>query len=706
MTTAILMSVVIGLFVGQLSRAQTPLTAQQEKATAEIQEYFRRTTQRLADAALADVKTLDDWQRLRPVLREQLLEMLGLSPVPERTDLQATVTGSLEHDGFIVEKLHFQSRPGLYVTANFYRPKQVHKPLPTILYLCGHGNVKIDGVSYGSKASYQHHPAWFAREGYCCLILDTLQLGEIEGLHHGTYREGMWWWLDRGYTPAGVEAWNAVRALDYLETRPEVDMKRIGVTGRSGGGAYTWWLAAIDDRPACLIPVAGITDLENHVVDGCIEGHCDCMYMVNTYGWDFATVAALAAPRPLLFSNSDKDTIFPLTGVVRTHAKLKKIYELYKASDKLGLLITEGPHKDTQELQVPAFRWMNRWLQGKDEPITRVADKPLDPKELKVFKELPADQSNTAIHESFVRQAEPSAPPTTLAEWQKLREVWLADLKEKSFRGWPKSPPPPGSRIVLEKEAEGLRLQVLDFLSDENLSLPVYLISSSETEKVTHLVVDVVDNAEWRDWVSDVAPAFSDVIPGADATQANRPGFATFKKCHPPGWVRATVVPRGVGPVQWNPDNKRDNQIQRRFVLLGKSLDEGRVWDVRRAIEVLKAHEPLKDAHVQLRSVGASAGIALYAGVFTAAVDDFELHRATSMHRDGPHLLNVSRMLDLPQSMALAFPRPVILYDTDPAAWRWTQDVANLYDSGTPPLRMLLRGEAPAAPDVNSSRFR
>ena len=146
----------------------------------------------------------------------------------------------------------------------------------------------------------------------------------------------MWWWLCRGYTPAGVEAWNCVRALDYLETRKEVDANRIGVTGRSGGGAYSWWIAAIDERIKVAVPVAGITDLQNHVVDGCVEGHCDCMFIVNTYRWDYPLVAALVAPRPLLISNSDKDTIFPLDGVLRVHEKVRRIYKLYGAEKQPG----------------------------------------------------------------------------------------------------------------------------------------------------------------------------------------------------------------------------------------------------------------------------------------------------------------------------------------------------------------------------------
>ena len=225
---------------------------------------------------------------------------------------------------FTVEKLYFQSRPHLYVTANLYLPKGLKKPAPAILYLCGHTQVTSNGVSYGNKTAYQHHAVWFARNGYVCLIIDTLQYGEIEGHHAGTFSEGAWWWNSRGYTPAGVETWNAIRALDYLVSRPEVDATRIGVTGRSGGGAYSWFLAALDDRVKVIAPVAGITDLENYVVDGTVEDHCDCMFLVNTYRWDYPLLAALSAPRPLLLADTDTDAHFPLSGVLHTYDQLKR----------------------------------------------------------------------------------------------------------------------------------------------------------------------------------------------------------------------------------------------------------------------------------------------------------------------------------------------------------------------------------------------
>src|SRR5436190_3388568 len=142
-------------------------------------------------------------------------------------------------------------------------------------------------------------------------------------------------------------------------------------------------------------------------VDGAIEGHCDCMFMVNTYRWDFGQVAALASPRPLLLENSDKDTIFPLDGVYRVHQQANLIYELQGAKKNLGLTITEGPHKDTQDLQVPALHWFNRYFKQDEAPIEILARDFFTPEELKVFKEIPADQINTKIHDTFV----PAAPP-------------------------------------------------------------------------------------------------------------------------------------------------------------------------------------------------------------------------------------------------------------------------------------------------------
>ncbi len=492
-----------------------------------LAEYFRAEAAKLRDQCLADVKTLDDWKTKRQVYRKQLFEMVGLDPLPEKTDLKPVVTGKVEHDEFTVEKIHYQSRPGLYVTGNLYIPKGLEKPAPTILYVCGHAVGTKNGIRYGNKAPYQHHGAWFAQHGYVCFIIDTVHRGEIEGIHHGTYRYKMWWWNSRGYTPAGTEAWNCIRALDYLQTRKEVDKDRIGVTGRSGGGAYSWWLAALDDRIKAAVPVAGITDLQNHVVDGCVEGHCDCMYIVNTYRWDYALVAALVAPRPLLISNSDKDSIFPLDGVIRLHEKVRNIYKLYNAEKNLGLHITEGPHKDTQELRIHAFVWFNRFLKG-DNPLI---DKPAVPffqwTQLKVFDELPADSINSRIQESFTPKAPQPLVPQSADEWAKQRKVWMKALREKSFRGWP-TQAQAGSldtRQVFSVERHGIRFSAFDFTSQPHVRLRLYIAHRAGLDKADLIVLNILDEQGWTEWLAAMRVGFADELNDQTLPEPNENAF-------------------------------------------------------------------------------------------------------------------------------------------------------------------------------------
>ncbi len=613
-----------------------------------LADYFRSETAWLAGRCLADIQTLDDWKAKRAEYRRQLQEMLGLWPMPERTHLKPVVTGRLEHDEFTVEKLHFQASPRLYVTANLWLPKKLAKPAPAILYVCGHSRQVTNGVSLGNKAGYQQHGAWFARNGYVCLTIDTLQLGEIQGLHHGTYREGLWWWNARGYTPAGVEAWFGIRALDYLCSRPEVDAARIGMTGRSGGGSYSWTVAALDDRVKVVAPVAGITDLQNQVVDGCVEGHCDCMFFVNTYRWDFPQVAALIAPRPLLLANSDKDRIFPLDGVVRLHEKVRGIYQLHGESDKLGLLITAGPHADTQDLQVPVFRWFNRWLKGEEPLVEMAAKKLFDPAQLRVFDKLPADELNTKIQESFVPMAGAATPQ---------REGVLAALKEKTFRGWPAERLPLEARRVFSVRREGVRLSAWDFTSQPGLTLRLYAAQGGS--KSARL--EVLDDDGWTAWLTAMRVVFANELTeelagaGGRLAAADPAAFAELRrKLDAGGATRVWFAPRGVGLSAWSGEAKRQVQIRRRFMLLGQTLDSMRVWDIRRAAQAVHSIPECKRLPVDAEARGPMGVNALYAALFEPAIRDLELSDLPNSHAAGPDYLNVLQLLDIPQALALA----------------------------------------------------
>lgn len=653
-----------------------------------LAEYFRAETDKLTRACLSDIQTLEDWKSRRETYRQQLFEMLGLSPLPPRTELRPVITGKIERELFTVEKLHFQSLPQLYVTADLYLPKNLNQPAPAVLYVCGHSNVKKDGVSLGNKTGYQHHGEWFARNGYVCLVMDTIQLGEIQGLHHGTYREGMWWWNSRGYTPAGVEAWNGIRALDYLQSRPEVDGRRLGITGRSGGGAYSWWVAALDERVRVAAPVAGITDLHNHVIDGTVQGHCDCMFMVNTYRWDYPQVAALIAPRPLLLCNSDKDAIFPLDGVERLHEKVRHIYRLYGASTNFGLLITEGPHKDTQDLQVPVFRWFNRHLKGEDLVIEMAATKFFEPEQLKVFTALPADERVTKIHETFVPRAPAPAVPENATDWAQQRDGWRLALQEKCFRGWPTEPDPLEVRQAFDAETDGVRLRAFDFSSQEHVPLRLYLAQSSKRTQPKRVELEIWDDPDWSAWLRKLQAGFAKqlaaeievaaIIPtNKSAAVSDGPGFAEWKRRLQSGDVMlAGLAPRGIGLTAWNPTAKEKPHVQRRFMLLGQTLDGMRVWDIRRGVQALRAVKGLEKISLELSTQGSMAVNVLYASLFEPAVAGLQLRGLPASHQAGPDYLNVLRVLDVPQVVAMAAERaPVQLQSVNEADWNFPASV-------------------------------
>lgn len=627
-----------------MGRAAAPAAASALPA-----DYFRAETERLASGCLSDVHSLADWEVKRSEYRRQLQEMLGLWPAPERTPLHPVITGKLEQADFTVEKLYFQALPRLYVTANLYLPKHLERPAPAILYVCGHAPVVTNGVSYGNKTFYQHHGAWFARNGYVCLLIDTLQYGEIQGEHWGTFRHNQWWWNARGYTPAGVEAWFGIRALDYLCSRPEVDPQRIGMTGRSGGGSYTWTVAALDDRVRVAAPVAGITDLQNQVVDGAVDGHCDCMFFVNTYRWDLPQVAALLAPRPLLLGNSDKDTLFPLDGVLRLYQKTRSIYELYGARTNLGLLITEGPHADTQDLQVPVFRWFNRFLKHEQPLIDMAARKFFAPEQLRVFDHPPADEINTTIQDSFVPAAAPFSWPQDPEQRQQAEARCLAALRQQVFAAWPAEPPDGAAVPAFQTLApHGCRCQVGLLETQPGIRLRLYLVQSAEPARPQRVLLTILDAQSWTN-----SPARGLWNGAAELPEELRSELAQGHT------ALAFFAPRGIEASQTPGDAQAAQRARRRYMLLGETLDSMRVWDIRYAVRTLAALPEFHDTPLCLRACGPMAVNAAYAALFEPQLQKLELAVLPSSHRQGPDYLSVLRIWDIPQLLALLADRVV-----------------------------------------------
>jgi len=625
--------------------AQIPrLVGRPTPGDAMLADYFRNETAALSQHCLADINTLDDWKSKRGDYRRQLQEMLGLWPMPERTDLKPVITGCITNDDFVAEKIYFQASPGLYCTANLFLPRNVQQPVPAILYECGHWRVTTNGISYGNKAVYQRDGEWYARNGYVCMVVDTLLAGEIEGIHTGTRDHGLWWWNSRGYTPAGVEAWFGIRALDYLCTRPEVDTNRFGITGHSGGGAYTWTVTALDDRIKVAAPLAGMADVQSHILDGVIDSHCDCNFFINIYRWDFPLVAALAAPRPLLIGGTDRDPLFRLSSTLRIYEKVRHIYGLYGETNQLGLVLAPGPHDETPELQLGVMRWFNRYLKHDETPVETAVKTFLTPEQLKVFETLPADSINLNIADTFVPQAKPA---------KQSADELRARLREKVFAGWPAGEPAPETKLAFSAEHDGVRLNAWDFTSQHDVPLRFYLLEKAATKTPEQIKLNVLNQSGWTNWLAAVGTKFGGELTGELAGPAspvtNLSAFEALKGELTTKQALAFFAPRGVGLTAWSGGESRLTKIRRRFMLLGQTEDGMRVWDIRCAVQALHSVPGRDTASIGLQAEGSMAVNALYAALFEPAVRQLDLVNLPESQSEGPDYLGVLKITDVSQ---------------------------------------------------------
>jgi dienelactone hydrolase len=666
------------LTIGSILALPLPVSAQKDKEKTPgdemIEKYLAAEADKLSAKFLDGAKTIDEWKQKRPRLYQEYMDMLGLWPLPEKTPLMATKTGEVEAHGVVVEKIHFQSKPGLYVTANLYRRKGDNQKRPAIVYVCGHSFKGRDG----NKSAHQDHGYWFANNGYVCIILDSLQLGEIPGVHHGTwgqpwrhistYRasqererlehpdaqleklpedklENRFWWHAIGYSPAAVECWNGVRAIDYLCTRPDVDADRIGVTGISGGGAATFWIAAADERIKVAVPVSGMSDLESYVKNKVVNGHCDCMFLYNTYQWDWTTIAAMIAPRPLLFANSDNDSIFPMDGNRRVMTKLRKIYGMYDKPNLVDEYVSPGGHAYRPDLRVAIFKFLNKHLKG--DTTTPVEDcakyTPLEARKMRVFpeeKDLPKDALNERIDEFFIPQAKVKLPEEgRFGEWKKNQ---LGELRAKVFRPFPE-------RIPAAKQ-----------WGISAMGFSAYQSHFGGGLGRAHLPTD------WGTILD-----FSSLQFSTTDKEFNQKPFGDKK------------LGTNFGEsLEWTWTHKSPpNYVERSQLLLGRTVDQGWLWDAM-AMARRISDESGNMNNVRVAGVGAKGILAAYAALFEPSIKEVVVIDPPKSHKEGPYFLNVLRVLDVPEALGLLAPTPLTIIGGNDAAFDRTAEIYRLAGAG------------------------
>jgi cephalosporin-C deacetylase-like acetyl esterase len=640
-------------------------------------EHLKKTAAELSSRSLSDVRSLEEWKAKRPALRRELLYMLGLDPLPERTPLRAEITGTLDRPEYRVEKVVFQSLPGLYVTGNLYLSKKAPPPLPAVVYACGHSPHPL-----GAKWDYQDRAAWFAEHGHACFILDTLEFGEVPGLHHGIHDLNLWSWLSRGYTPAGVEVWNAMRAVDYLESRSEIDGSRVGMTGISGGGATTWFTAAVDERIAAAAPVCSTYVFGSQAAHWVASGQCDCIYFHNTFLQDFPIVGALIAPRPLLIASGQKDSDFPPDGYHEVFRRAKRVYDLHAGAPKESGAIREidedAGHSDTPLFRKEARQWMNLWLKGDRAPV-EIEPLPGEPREtaeaLSCLSSLPADAVNYRIHDVFVA-VKTQGTWTTLEDWEGRRRELVKELGEKVFRWFPREKIPFETRVGRDNGGWAARyadFQEVVFDTEPGVPIRVRLLKPRKASRETPLLI-----------------------------YAKRPGDSIYPLDLDellPLLGRYTVLVLNPRMTEHPVSAFEHAEIERTASWIGRTIASLQVWDILRTVEWVVSEEKIPAASITIHGKGGMGILALYAGLLDPRIGQVVLKDPPDSHaEDGsPALLNVLRVTDIPEVAGAFAPRRLVFVGRIPAAFEPARKIYALH-GGTD--QMTSAGSLPEALEV------
>ncbi|MGB2863092.1 MAG: acetylxylan esterase [Sedimentisphaerales bacterium] len=315
-------------------------------------------------------KTPEQIVKYQKRLREKFIEAIG--GLPERTPLNPQVTGVVSRDGYRVEKVIFESQPKHHVSALLFLPDagKYKPPYPGVLVPCGH--------SANGKAheAYQTMGAFLALNGMAGLVFDPIDQGERSQMLSqlprlaGTRAHTMLGIgsILLGRNTASFEIWDGMRAIDYLQSRPEVDPKRIGCTGNSGGGTQTSYLMSLDERIIAAAPSCYITGFERLLDTIGPQDAEQNIYGQIAFGMDHADYLMMRAPMPILICAATGD-FFDITGVWNSFRYAKRLYTRMEFAERIDLLENDAGHNYNRLQRQGIVRWMSRWLLNKDQPI-------------------------------------------------------------------------------------------------------------------------------------------------------------------------------------------------------------------------------------------------------------------------------------------------------------------------------------------------
>jgi cephalosporin-C deacetylase-like acetyl esterase len=353
------------LFLVALMLALSATAGSQQPAPDPLLVWLDRIAQQQLqrrDQAIAEIRTVADAERRKQWVRSKILELIGGLPSYDGP-LNARVTGRLSGDSTVIEKVIFESLPGLFITANLYKPNRPGRH-PAILFPLGHWDE--------GKVAEQLMAANLAAKGFVVLVFDPLGQGERQqaydrrlgrslagGSTNQHFMNGATSLL-AGQSFARYRIWDAKRALDYLLSRPEVDAEKVGCTGCSGGGTITTYISALDARIKVAAPSCYMNSFRVLFMRSIGDSEQSLPNFLSS-GLDQTDYVELFAPKPWLIASTLEDFFTP-EGAREVYEEARRWYHIYGAEEKIRWVVGPGPHGTPREVREAIYEWMIRWL--------------------------------------------------------------------------------------------------------------------------------------------------------------------------------------------------------------------------------------------------------------------------------------------------------------------------------------------------------
>ena len=295
-------------------------------------------------------KTRAEWEARIRHLRKQILSAAGLFPMPEKSPLNPQIFGRIENQDYSVEKVYLETFPGYYLGGNLYRPLNREGKFPAVA--TPHGHWAYGRLEHQPLVSAPARAINLARQGYVVFSYDMVGYNDTVQTPHvfGERREQLW-----SFGPLGLQLWNSIRVVDFLQSLPDVDPQRIAATGESGGGTQTFLLAAVDDRVKYSAPV--------NMISAIMQGGSPCENAPNLRLGTFnAEIAAMMAPRPMLMVSATGD--WTKNTPREEYPAIRAIYELYGESNKLETIQIDAPHNYNGASREAVYRFFGKHILG------------------------------------------------------------------------------------------------------------------------------------------------------------------------------------------------------------------------------------------------------------------------------------------------------------------------------------------------------